>query len=58
MPKGNYMKFQKIPHWLIDLITNVYIKYPGGGRDAKVRGGHLSAVLKLGIFAQPREKVR
>lgn len=38
---------KEIPPWLIELIETIYINHPGKGRDAQIRGGHLSAVLKF-----------
>ena len=38
---------KEIPPWLIDLIETIFINHPGRGRNARVRGGHLSAVLKF-----------
>jgi len=38
---------KEIPSWLIELIETIFINHPGKGRDAQVRGGHLSAVLKF-----------
>lgn len=41
------MAKKEIPPWLIDLIETIFINHPGQGRNARVRGGHLSAVLKF-----------